>query len=93
MFGVEIDPELRRLDGNLRVEPGRLDLVEDVEIMLRDPFRFVELCHPLAEPGEDGVDPLRLQRGRRLQRVVDLLAGHERVDRLAHERALRRLLA
>ena len=32
---IEIEPELRRLDRDLRVEPGRRDLVEHVEVVLR----------------------------------------------------------
>ena len=38
---IEIEPELRRLDGDLRVEPGRGHLVEHVEVVLRDLFGFL----------------------------------------------------
>ena len=39
---VEIEPELRRLHRDLRVETGGLHLIEHVEIMLRDLFGFVD---------------------------------------------------
>ena len=38
---IEIEPELRRLDGDLRVEPGRRDLVQHVEVVLRDFLGFL----------------------------------------------------
>ncbi len=53
---IEIEAELRRLDRDVRVEPGRLDLVEHLEIVLRDLLELLRLRQVLAEARQDGVD-------------------------------------
>ena len=53
---IEIETELRRLDRDVRVEPGRRDLVENLEIVLRDLLELLRLRQVLAEARQDGVD-------------------------------------
>jgi hypothetical protein len=52
-LGVEIEAKLRRLHRNLGVQPRPLDLVEDVEIVLRDLLSFIEPGQILAKPREN----------------------------------------
>ena len=55
---IEIEPELRRLDRDVRVEPGGGDLVQHVEVVLRDLLGFLRAREVLAEARQDGGDAL-----------------------------------
>ena len=54
---IEIEAELGRLDRDVGVEPGRLHLVEHLEVVQRDFLEFLGCRQVLAEPRQDGVDP------------------------------------
>ena len=62
---IEIEPELRRLDRDVRVEPGRRDLVEHLEVVLRDLLGFLGVRQVLAEARQDRGDAVLLQLARR----------------------------
>ena len=68
---IEIESELRWLDRDVRVEPGRRDLVEHLEIVLRDLLELLRLRQVLAEARQDGVDAELLLFLRRQQRIFD----------------------
>ena len=57
---IQVEPELRRLDGDLRVEPRGRDLVEHVEVVSGDLLGLLDARDVLAEPRQDRVDALRL---------------------------------
>ena len=86
---VEIEPELCRLDRDLRAEPARVDLVQDVQIMLGDLLSFFRAREVLAELGEDRADALRFLVLRGGHRVLEPLARHEGGYRSADERRFR----
>jgi hypothetical protein len=76
-FLVEIEPELCRLDRDLRAEPADVDLVQDVQVVLRDLLGFFRAREVLAELGEDRADALPFLLLRGGHRVLEPLARHE----------------
>jgi hypothetical protein len=50
--GVEVEPQLRRLDAHLGVEPAGADLVEQVVVVIGDRLGLGHLGQVLAEARE-----------------------------------------
>ena len=63
---VEIEPELRRLHGNLRAQARRLDRVERGEVVPRDVLGLLNAREVLAQLREDCADALALLSGGRV---------------------------
>ena len=74
---IEIEAELRGLDGDVRVETRRGNPIEHVEIVPRHLLGLVDARRVLAELRQDRRDALRLQLRRRAHRILDPLPGHE----------------
>ena len=68
---IEIEAELRRLDRDLRVEPGRRNLVEHVEVVLRDLLGFAGVVRFSPSCVRMVVMPSARQLARGAQRVLD----------------------
>ena len=82
---VVVETELGRLDRDLAVDPGGHDPVGQLEVVGRDLIGLGQALEVLAEPRVERGDAGRLERERRLERVVQGLAGHEPPHRPAHE--------
>jgi hypothetical protein len=78
--GVVVEAQLRGLDRDLAVDPGRHDPVGQLEVMGHDRIRLGQALEVLAESRIERRDPGRLKRPSRLERVVHGLAGHEPPD-------------
>ena len=77
---VEVQAELGGLDGDLRVESGRLHTRHDIEIVRRDLVGFRRLGQVFAKSREDSGDSGDLELARRIYGVFDPLARHEPGD-------------
>ena len=89
---IEIEAELRRLDRDVRVEPGCGHAIEHVEIVQGDLLGFLDVRQVFSELRQDRGDALRLELPGGPQRVVDLFPRHEPRNRPAHDRAFRGML-
>jgi hypothetical protein len=89
---IEIETELRGLDGDLRVESGRGHSVEGIQVMQRHGFGLVRGREVLAERRQNSGDPLPFEIARGLDRILQSLARHELPHRAPDERRLRRTI-
>jgi hypothetical protein len=85
-LAIQVEPELCRLDRDLAVDPGRLDLIDDVEIVRGDLVGFLDPLEVLAESCVHRADPCGLEREGSGERVFERLAGHEPANGAVHER-------
>ncbi len=61
---IEIEPKLSGLDRNVRVEAARRNLVEHLQVVLRDLLGFRRRRQVLAELSQDGRDAMRRDNSR-----------------------------
>ena len=83
--GVVIEAELGRLDGDLAVDAGGLDPVDQRPVVRGDLVRLREALEVLAEARVERADAGGLEGDGRGQRVIHRLAGHEPADGTPHE--------
>ena len=84
-FRVLVVPELRGLDGDLRVDACAFDEVDHLQVVIADLVGLADVCDVLTQTRQDGVDPRGLDRDCRANRILDLLARHELRHRSAHK--------
>ena len=87
--GVVIEAKLGRLDGDLAVDAGGLDPVDERPVVRGDLVGLREALEVLAEPRVERTDAGGLEGGGRVQRVLHRFAGHEPPDGAPHEREAR----
>ena len=87
--GVDVEPEVRRFDGHLRVQAAGADRVHHRHVVSGHGSGVLDLGHVLPEMREDGADPELFLRARGRQRIVEPLSRHERRHGAAHEGGFR----
>jgi hypothetical protein len=83
---VDVEPQLRGFDGRLAGQADGPNLLDTFDVMVGHPAGFGQVADVLTKAGEDAVDALSGKRPRRLQHVVERLAGHEPRHRSPYER-------
>src|SRR5262245_33451511 len=89
----DFETELSRLDGNLNLQPARVDRVQHVALVPRHGLRVVGTREVLAQLCQKRRDALTSQHRRRTHRIGEMLAGHEGRDGPPDERGPRRAFA
>ena len=84
-IGVEVEPELGRLDADLGVQAAGHDLVEQVVVVIRHGRGLRRALQVLAEMREEQANAQRTELLGRLEGVLHLLARHEAAHRTARE--------
>ena len=91
-IGVDVEPEVRRLDGDLRVQPAGVHRVHHRHVVRGHGSGVLDAGYVLPEMREDGSDPELFLCARGRQRIVEPLSRHERRHGAAHERGSRRVV-
>ena len=82
---IVVEAQLGGLDRDLAAHPGRLDPIEDLEVVVDDRLGLLEAVEVLAETRVHRGDPGPFERHGRGQGVIERLAGHEPPDGPLHE--------
>ena len=88
-LAIEIEAELRELDGNFGGESRRADALNKIEIVQRDCFGFGAVGDVFAEMREDGGDAVFSEAAGGGERVGGVFTGHEPRNGAAHEAVAR----
>ncbi len=90
-LGIDIEAQLRRLDGDLALHPAGLDALERDHVMRQHGIGFGLVGDVLAQVRERHRESELVLLGRGDQRLVERLARHEPADGQLHELAARGL--
>ena len=74
VLGIQVEAELRELDGDLAVDAQRLDPVEQAQVLGRGRGRLAQVGDVLTEHREGRRDPVGRQALRGGERVLGVLA-------------------
>ena len=87
-FGIQVEPKVRELDGNLRGQPALPDFLEHPQVVVAHLRRLVPARDLLAQLREHAADALPGKVGGCGERGTEILPGHEAPHRPAKEGAL-----